>query len=186
VKVDALTDGWQKKLPEAARSALAELADKGTITSANSEITLDAKTKSLAIVAPKGEVLTFLGAASGNVMRLTEGSRYQTVALLSLDNKPLGESRRILLLQLANLAGTKQKFSNDQHKLLESWGELPILLEKCQVNIELTLPEMKVEALKLDGSPNGTIPAEYQNGKLRFIANTASRPGGVMVYLLSR
>lgn len=45
---------------------------------------------------------------------------------------------------------------------------------------------MKVEALKLDGSPNGVVPSTYENGKLRFTADTASRPGGVMVYLLTR
>lgn len=185
-KVDALNDGWRKKLPTTAQDALNSLAEKGSITSANSEITLNTKTKSLNIVTPKAEVITFLGNASGKVMHLSNGSRYQTVALLSLDNKPLGESRKILLFQLANLAGTKQKFSDKQRKLLESWGELPILLEKCQANVELSLPEMKVEALKLDGSPNGTIPAEYKNNKLRFTLDTASRPGGVMVYLLSR
>ena len=45
---------------------------------------------------------------------------------------------------------------------------------------------MKVEALKLDGSPNGSVPSTYENGRLRFTADTASRPGGVMVYLLTR
>ena len=185
-KVDALSDGWQKNLPASARDALKGLADQGSITSANGEITLDAKAKALSIVSPKSEVMTFLGNASGKVMRLANGSHYQTVALLSLDGKPLADSRKILLFQLANLAGTKQKFSNDQRKLLESWGDLPILLEKCKVDVELSLPEMKVEALKLDGSSNGVIPAKYNNGKLRFTLDTASRPGGVMVYLLSR
>ena len=186
VKVDALNDGWREELPAAARAALAGLAEKGTIASAGGEITLDAKAKSLKIVAPKAEVMTFSGAESGRVMRLSGGSRYQTVALLSLDGKPLAESGKILLFQLANLAGTMQKFSSDRRNLLESWGQLPILLEKCRVDVELTLPEMKVEALKLDGSVNGTVPAKYEGGKLRFTADTASRPGGVMVYLLTR
>ena len=78
------------------------------------------------------------------------------------------------------------KKAPQRRSLLESRGELPILLEKCRADVELSLPEMKVEALKLDGSPNGSVPAAYEDGRLRFTADTASRPGGVMVYLLTR
>ncbi|HJH03565.1 MAG TPA: hypothetical protein K8W19_06020, partial [Victivallis vadensis] len=107
-------------------------------------------------------------------------------ALLSLDGKKLAESEKLLFIQMPNLGATKQKFANERRNLLESWGQLPILLEKCRADVELALPEMKVEALKLDGSSNGIIPSTYENGKLHFTADTASRPGGVMVYLLTR
>ncbi len=185
-KIDALSDNWQAKLPTAARDALADLGKTGKITDADGQISLDAKAKALTIVAPKAEVMTFAGNAAGKVMKLVNGNRYQTVALLSLDGKPLSESKKILLFQLANLAGTKQEFANERRNLLKSWGQLPILVEKCRVDIELALPELKVEALKLDGSANGTIQSKYADGKLIFTADTAARPGGVMVYLLSR
>ncbi len=185
-KLNVLNDGWESALPASVRSALAGLSEQGELTSATGELTLNTKKKSFKVIAPKGEVMTFLGDESGDVMRLTNGNRYQTVALLSLDGKALKESEKILLFQLSNLAGTKQKFANDRRNLLESWGDLPILQEKSRVEVELALPVMKVEALKLDGTPNGTIPSQYENGKLRFVADTASRPGSVMVYLLTR
>jgi len=185
-KVDALSDNWQTKLPAAARDAIANLAQTGKITDANGQISLDAKAKSFKIVAPKAEVITFTGSENGSVMKLVNGNRYQTVALLSLDDKPLKESKKILLFQLANLANTKQEFANERRNLLKSWGQLPILVEKCRTDVELALPELKVEALKLDGSVNGVVAAKYADGKLSFIADTASRPGGVMVYLLTR
>ena len=185
-KVDALNANWEKRLPAAARAALGKLEKTGVITSAGGQITLDSKAKTLKIVAPQCEVMTFSGNLSGKVMRLSGADRYQTAALLSLDGKPLTESGRLLFVQMPNLGATKQKFSNERRSLLESWGQLPILLEKCRADVELSLPKMKVEALKLDGSPNGSVPAAYEDGRLRFTADTASRPGGVMVYLLTR
>ncbi|PVY39145.1 glycoside hydrolase family 5 protein [Victivallis vadensis] len=186
-KVDPLTSGWQAKLPQAARAALAGLEKSGTITSAGGEITLDAKAKTLKVVAPKCEVFTFAGNETGKVMRLSNGSRYQTVALLSLDSRKLGESRSLLLIQMPNLAATKMKFANRRRNLLESWGQLPLLLEKCKADVELTLPAgFRVEALKLDGTAAGAVPAAYRDGKLRFTADTSARKSGVMVYHLTR
>lgn len=185
-KLFPLAEGWESKLPRGARSALDNLQKSGRIVSANGEITLDSKAKTLKIVAPQCEVMTFSGDMSGKVMKLSGADRYQTAALLSLDGKKLAESEKLLFIQMPNLGATRQKFANERRNLLESWGSLPILLEKCRADVELALPEMKVEALKLDGSPNGAVPSAYENGKLRFTADTASRPGGVMVYLLTR
>ena len=186
LKLFPLENGWETKLPRDARSALDNLQKSGKIVSANGEIALDSKKKTLKIVAPQCEVMTFSGDMSGKVMKLSGADRYQTAALLSLDGKKLAESEKLLFIQMPNLGATKQKFANERRNLLESWGQLPILLEKCRADVELALPEMKVEALKLDGSPNGAVPSAYGNGKLRFTADTASRPGGVMVYLLTR
>ena len=43
-----------------------------------------------------------------------------------------------------------------------------------------------MEALKNNGLPAGSVPAEYRDGKLRFTADTSARPGGVMAYHLTR
>ena len=182
-----LRKNWEKALPRAACTALSGLEKTGEITSANGEITLNTGKKTLKIVTPRSEVMTFSGDMAGKVMKLSGADRYQTVALMSLDGKPLPESSSILLLQLTNLASNKMKFANALRSLLLGWGELPILLERGQVRVELTLPAaMKVEALKCDGTSNGEIPAVYANGKLRFSADTGARPGGVIAYHLTR
>lgn len=179
--------GRQSALPAAARSALERLKETGRITSATGEITLDAPAKTLSVVTPKSEVFTFRREASGTFAELRNGTVYQTVALLSLDNRPLAESGRILLIHLTNLGATKQKFSDGRLSRLESWGKPPLLLEKGRVEVALALPSGgRVEALKLDGTPNGEIPSAYTDGRLRFTADTASRPGGVMACLITR
>lgn len=186
-KVDPSAAGWQEKLPQSARTALTGLEKNGKITSANGEITLDAKAKSLKIVSPKCEIFTFTGDLAGKIMRLANGSRYQTVALLSLDDRELAESRNMLLIQMPNTAATKMKFRDQRHTILESWGVPPLLVETCKVDVELTLPaDCQVEALKLDGSSLGAISSHYHDGKLRFTADTAAKKEGVMVYHLTR
>ncbi len=187
LKLDPLSPGWQSELPQPARAALDELGKTGRVTSAGGEITLDSKAKTVRIVTPRSEVFTFSGNADGTVVRLVNGSCYQAAALLSLDGRKLAESRSLLFLQLPNLAATKMKFTNSRRNLLESWGQLPLLLEKCRTEVELALPAgFRVEALKNNGLPAGSVPAEYRDGKLRFTADTSARPGGVMAYHLTR
>lgn len=187
LKLNPLYGNWQSKLPQAARTALSGLAKNGTVTSSGGEITLNAKAKTIRIVTPRSEVFTFSGNAEGKVMRLMNGSCYQTAALLSLDGRELHDSDSLLFLQLPNLAATKMKFANSRRNLLESWGQLPLLVEKCRTEVELALPEgFRVEALKSNGLSTGTVPTEYRNGKLRFTADTSIRQGGVLAYHLTR
>ena len=186
-KLDILHKKWQSQLPQELRAILKELHSGHAIVSATGEISLDARGNRLKIVTPRTEIFTLSGNASGRIMHLKESSGFQTVALLSADGKTLETSESILLFQLPNLAGTGQKFSNARREVLESWGGLPILLERASVDIELNLPgNWNVEALKLDGSSNGPVPVEFRNGVLHFRADTSARPGGVMIYHLIR
>ena len=187
MNLDALSADWTKRLPQAAQNALTQLKKTGKITSSTGQITLNNQDISLVVCTPKSEVVTFKNAADGKIMKLRNAERVQTVAIMSLDNRNLPDSTRLLLLHLPNMAATGQKTTTGNRLLLESWGQLPLLLEKAKVNIELALPgPMKVERLKLDGSLNGAVPAEYQNGKVSFMADSAAKKGGVMAYLLTR
>lgn len=186
-KLDVLAKDWRSALPPKARNACAELEDKGTVTSATGEISLDASRKTMKIVTPRSEVFTFADSAAGDVVSLANGSLYQTVALISLDESALKNSKKMLLIHLVNTGATMQKFSNERFSQLESWGHLPLLLARTRLDVSLKVaPGMKVRALKLDGSPNGDVQAVYKGGKLLFTADTAARPGGTMVYLISR
>ena len=111
-------------------------------------------------------------------MTLRNGTRYQTVALMSLDDLPLRESASILLIQLPNFGATKQKFANGQRKQLESWGEFPLLVERAAVDVVLELQS--------DGAVLGPVSTVNRNGKLCFQAATTLQQGGVLCYHLSR
>ena len=182
-----LTKQWEAALPATARAAMEQWNKSGKIVSETGEIALDSRALTLQIVTPRSEVATFRGDAAGKVMTLRNGSRYQTVALLSLDDLPLNESSSLLLVQLPNFGATKQKFSNAQRKQLESWGEFPLLVERAGVDVELELPgDWMVEALRSDGGSLGPVQTAVREGKLCFRASTTLRAGGVLCYHLTR
>ena len=186
-EIRALAPHWQKSLPASVRAAMKQFERSGSITSETGEITLNSKSLTLGIVTPRSEVATFRGNAEGKIMTLRNGTRYQTVALMSLDDLPLRESASILLIQLPNFGATKQKFTNGQRKQLESWGEFPLLVERAAVDVSLDLPGLwKVEALQSDGTVFGSVSAVKRDGKLCFQAATTLHQGGVLCYHLSR
>ena len=93
----------------------------------------------------------------------------------------------MLLIQLPNQGSSKMKFSNARRNLLESWGRLPLLLEKCTADVSLALPEgFELIALKNNGLPNGRVPLRRINGEYRFKLDSFARKGCVMAYLLTR
>lgn len=186
-KVNPADKNWDAPLPAAARKAMKELEEKGTITSCTGEITLDNKANEMRIVTPRSEVLTTGRDAAGKVMRVVKPNVYQTFALMSLDNKPLVESDRMLLVQLSDLSNDQLRFDSDKRRVLRDWGSRPLMLERGAADIELVLPRpMNVVPLELDGTPaEKPLQTKYQGGKLTFRAATDILPGGNLSYLLT-
>ncbi len=186
-KFNFLADNWTNSLPEDVRKAMDALKNDSKITSATGELSLDSTAKTFKVVTPKTETLTFSGDASAKVLNVKNADVYQTIALISLDGKALAESRKMLLIQLTDVAGSGEILGNEKRTILESWGNLPALLQKGKADVELAVSSsMKVEALKFDGSLNGAVKADYAGGKLSFTADTSCRQGGVMAYLISK
>lgn len=187
-KVDPLRKNWEKNLSQEARSALGSLRKRGEITSSTKEITLNRNEKSMRIVTPRSEVLTGSGTQSGSVIVSAKLSGFQTVALMSLDGKSLTDSRKILLVQLTDLANDGLRFEDKSRRILLSWGGLPQMLERGSAEMVLSLPHnMRIVPLELDGTPaDREIPAEYRDGKLRFRMATDFLPGGTLSSLLTR
>ena len=140
------------------------------------------------IVTPRSEVLTGSGTQSGSVIVSAKLSGFQTVALMSLDGKSLTDSRKILLVQLTDLANDGLRFEDKSRRILLSWGGLPQMLERGSAEMVLSLPHnMRIVPLELDGTPaDREIPAEYRDGKLRFRMATDFLPGGTLSSLLTR
>lgn len=186
MKLNVLSN-WMTKLPSPAQNALAQLQKSGIITSATGQITLNNKKPFVKVCTPKSEVISFKGKGNCRVMSLRNANHFQTMALMSLDDKDLQDSQSILLIHMPNVAASGQKITTGNRLKLKTWGKLPILLEKTKVDVELSLPApMTVKMLKLDGSFNGVVQSKYENGSLFFTANTAAKKGGVMIYLLTR
>ncbi len=182
-----LEKGWQKQLPRQVRSAMENWKHTGILTSESGEIRLDTRKLTLQLATPLSEAAVFRGGAAMKVMRLSNGNRYQMIALTSLDDKPLRESNSLLLMQLPNIGANKQKFNDREHRLLAGWGERPLLTERALADVELALSgNWQIEALKTDGTAAGTIPAVIRDGKVCFTVKTDVYPGGILAYHLTR
>ncbi len=147
---------------------------------------MDAAEKEISVITPRSEVFAFRQSASGKVAAFRGDNENRCAALLSLDGAELGKSRKMLLLHLVDVAGSRQKFADSQCFQLESWGTLPLLLKRSKMEVTLKLPGVKVEALRMDGTVSGVVKTEYRDGVLRFQTDTAGVTGGVMAYLLTK
>lgn len=174
---------------EKANQLLAEAQSKVNgeyVVSSTDQIHLDAKNGTIKVVTPYSEVMTTSGAIAGNIMKIADANGLQTVALLSLDDKKLTESRRMLLIQLPDIGAANRKLLCGERTSVLDWGKLPLLVRKATAQVELELSgKMKIEMLKLNGESIGVVSTRYSDGKLRFTIDTGYKPGGVMAYYLS-
>ena len=167
-----------------------ELLDHRIAVSDTGELRLDAGRNTLAIATARSESVTVAAGALRAERLSVEGARVpQTVSVSTLDERPIGESGRMLLFHLTNVLPNKTRFSDERMTLLESWGEPRLLLRRDPVKVSLKLePGMPptVDALRFDGSTAGRVASKFENGVLTFTADPGAFPGGVMAYLLSR
>lgn len=167
-----------------------ELLDHRIAVSDTGELRLDAGRNTLAVVSPRSESVTVAaGALRAERLRVAGARVPQTVSVSTLDERPVGESGRMLLFHLTNVLPNKTRFSDERMTLLESWGEPRLLLRRDPVRVSLTLEPgavPAVEALRFDGSSAGRVASKFENGVLTFTADPGAFPGGVMAYLLTR
>lgn len=167
-----------------------ELLDHRIAVSDTGELRLDAGRNTLAIASPRSESVTVAAGALRAERLSVEGTRVpQTVSVSTLDERPIGESGRMLLFHLTNVLPNKTRFSDERMTLLESWGDPRLLLRRDPVKVSLKLePGLPptVEALRLDGSTAGRVASKFENGVLTFTADPGAFSGGVMAYCVTR
>lgn len=115
--------------------------DRGIYQSQTGQMTLDMQGGSLRIVTPRTEAITTradtgnvkLGALS--VVSLDHGA---LVAATALDNKPLPQSRKILLMLAGDASNTDMAMGGrSMTRSVVDWGQLPILLQRVQASVRL-------------------------------------------------
>lgn len=183
---DLSTPSWREVLQPEERKLLTSAQNRLPVTSETREITLLPQRNTLLVVTPRTEALAGTGSFKGRVLEVKDAAVPQMAALISLDGKELPESRKLLMLHLADMANSGQTFRNGRRMVLESYGKAPLLLQRCKINVALRLPrKMKVETLDFSGRRTGSVVCSYAGGILRFQADTALRSHGVMAYLIS-
>ena len=140
------------------------------------------------IITPKTESLAlFNGNAGGHVLQVRNADSFQVISAISMDEKPLAQSKKILIFHQSDVVNQYLRYSSETENAVESWGINKPLIRKAKSTVILTLPssDYKGYAIGLDGLPKSQISLTNQNGQLCFTADTAAHHG-TMIYLVQR
>ena len=109
---------------------------------------------------------------------------YGTTAVISLDEKPLEKSQKMLVFHIFDLRNTNQRFRDGNLNIMEKWGKVPMLAQRSTMEItsKRDLSGYELTALALDGTELKKIP--FKNNRL--ILKNIQKEGIVAVYLLSK
>lgn len=151
----SLADRLKKKAP----SVVFDPGD-GHYTSETGQISLDREHEEFSSITSRSEAFVIGGERKfEGKFAIVENlhSEPATVAILSLDEKILSKSHRLLLLHLTDGKATGARFSNADKRILESWGSLPYLVRGGAVRLQLGLSGQgwRLYALNLDGTRSG-------------------------------
>lgn len=122
-----------------------------------------------------------LGDVTVDVGRLERG--YACLALVSLDGKPVAESRSVLLAAAARVENRGMGWNADRTSVSTAWGRGPTIAEAVPAEVVLPGRGWKAQALDGTGAPRAEVPAGSAEGR------TIVRIGGgspSLWYLFSR
>lgn len=172
---------------------VATLKDKGILDKSNisnpselifqsdtGEITMYGKKREMTVITPKSVVA--IVNENSKLMQLGEltinsFNRKGTIGVVSIDNKPLAESSRMVLAIATDNVPSDVELSASRRKLGQ-WGKLPILIETGQLSATLKVSDKKytVYPLKISGERLDAIPIENSNGTLKLDIDTSKNP----------
>lgn len=162
--------------------------EKRVAVSSTDELMLDGNKGVFRVDTPRTQCITLPGgSASTGALSVGKVNTFTTVAVISLDGKPLKETRSAVLFHLTDVCNSNIRFANEQKTVVLNKGTLPLLFRRGSAEVSLAADRpFTVTALDCDGVIKGTIPGTVEDGHFRFTLKNDRFPGGVMVYHLTR
>lgn len=152
----------------------------GVFQTDTGEITMDIKKRRLSVITPKS-VAAVLNASEGaklGAFEVKSMSLDSAVALVSLDDKPLDKSDRMVLVVSTDALPSGVGLSCSRKKLT-AWGKPSMILQTGKLSAELKVEAGKkfvLYPLKLTGERLAEIPCENADGVLKIELDTSKHP----------
>ena len=146
----------------------------------NKQIYMDSKNRLLQVNTPKS-VGTTVNPDSKDlqvgVLTVKSANVCGAVALVSLDNIALENSKNLILTFATDSVLKHEKYSHSRKQLLE-FGKPPVLIEtgKIEVEVKTNGKNFVVYPLKINGERMEKIPSQLENGILKFVADNRKTP----------
>ena len=184
--IDKLMTEFKKQglVPENNRtSAVNEIFENS-----NNEIYLDARKHFMSVNTPKLQgICSEAGQAPVALKDLTVSdlSVRGNVAAVSIDDKALADSKRIVLVYATNALNSDMVFLSEDMRVLKDFGKAPILVECGSFSFKLNnrnAAKLKLYALNTDGSRRFEIPLQKKAETVQASINTVSMENGPSIY----
>ena len=163
--------------------------DAERFTSSTGELILNRKEGTLQIATPKSEafVLPENSMGKGRFVSVRNKRSFASFLIASRDNRPLAESRRILILHLTGGYNSGMRFANQERNIVLSPGTLPILMARGEAEIRIGIPgTFTLHACSFHGKRLFEVPLKREGESMVFTASNATGRGPVAVYELIR
>ena len=134
-----------------------------------------------ALIMPEGHSLT------SNLLSATVEKGRAVIALASCDKRPLKESARMLILHLTDIGPSNMYFSDEEQRMMETWGTTPFLgkFGISRITVKATPGDYRLFALNTAGQRiNECGFTQDADGVISFTANTFEFEEPVMAYEL--
>ena len=152
----------------------------------NPAVMIDRRRGSFAVLSPRtAGGFTPSGAVLVGSLSFDVGSVAATVWVSTLDGLPIGTSRRMLVSHLTDVQADGNVYADEAKTVLKKWGRYPPVARNGTAAVELSLEDpsaYEVWGLATSGRRLDRIPTEVKNGKLRFVADVASKAGARLLY----
>lgn len=157
--------------------------EKGIYQTDTGEILLNAPRKQLRLTTPKTEAVTLSGGDSAKLdVLFASSSTDSLVAAVSMDEKPLGESRNIVLCYATRAANTGMELEPDG-KTMRLWGGPPVLVKTGRLKVQLKNGNsLRAWALRTDGVRTEELPLKKTESRILLDIDTGKLSGGAAVF----
>jgi hypothetical protein len=114
-------------------------------------------------------------------LRIEECSGPATVALVAVDDRPLAESRRLVLVFATDARNSGMTFADDGERQIVKPGGLPVLVRTAKVRLRffsLEAAGLRLWPLSLNGTRRAAVALRVEDGAVELILDTAVLPDG--------
>ncbi len=161
----------------------------GRFTSSTGELELNKKQETFRSVTARSESFLLPGGKSGDGKFVSIVNRRQPASFLvaSLEEKPLTESRRILILHLTDVKSDGAVFRDPEMAILEQTGTPRLLVLRGEAELIVNSTNFgTLYACDVSGRRLFEVPAKVEDGRSIYTLKTDSGQGPVLAYELIR